>query len=314
MDSFTNKSEKNKSTTSSKIWSSLTASRRNFVGLFRKTEIHESWFEHIEESLILSDVGPKLSMDIINELRLLIKENPKNSEPNLAREKLISIIKNKLIQLKCENKFTENPTIIMIVGVNGSGKTTSIGKLAFHYKKNGKNILLAAGDTFRAAAQEQLVFWGAKNNVSVISQKNGDPAAIAYDSTKAAVARKAEILIIDTAGRLPTQLHLMDELKKIKKVVSKALPQGPHHIWMTIDGGAGQGVLKQVEAFHSALNLSGIIVTKLDGSAKGGMLLALSEEYKIPVRFVGVGEKIDDLEEFNPSASSTALIGTSDFI
>jgi fused signal recognition particle receptor len=197
----------------------------------------------------------------------------------------------------------------MIVGVNGSGKTTSIGKLAHYFKKMNKSVLLAAGDTFRAAAQEQLVHWATKNNIKVISQKDGDPGAIAFDSTKSAIARKSDILIVDTAGRLPTQLHLMEELKKIKKVISKALPSAPHHIWLTVDGGTGQSVLNQVTAFDKALGLNGIIVTKLDGSARGGMLLALSEKYKIPVRFVGLGEKVDDLEEFNSSASSSALIG-----
>ena len=292
-----------------RIWSSLTVSRKNFLGLFNKSKIENSWFEQIEESLILSDVGPQLSKDITSELELQIKQDSKITDQNLAREKLIKIIEKKLENLKTENNFTDVPTVIMIVGVNGSGKTTSIGKLAFFFKSMGKKVLLAAGDTFRAAAQEQLIFWGNSNNINVISQKDGDPAAIAFDGTKAAIARKSDVLIVDTAGRLPTQLHLMDELKKIKKVISKALPQSPHHIWLTLDGGTGQSGLNQVAAFNDALDLNGIIITKLDGSAKGGMLLALSNKYEIPVRFVGLGEKIDDLEEFNTSSSAEALIG-----
>ena len=309
MDSFTNKSEKIESNNNLRIWSSLTVSRKNFWGLFNSSKIENSWFEQIEESLILSDVGAQLSKEITTDLKLQIQKDSQITDQNLGRDKLLKIIQNKLEKLKIENNFTKAPTIIMIVGVNGSGKTTSIGKLAYFFKKMGKKVLLAAGDTFRAAAQEQLIHWGNTNGINVIFQKDGDPAAIAFDSTKAAVARKSDVLIVDTAGRLPTQLHLMEELKKIKKVISKALPQSPHHIWLTLDGGTGQSVLNQVAAFHNALDLSGIIITKLDGSAKGGILLALSNKYKIPVRFVGLGENIDDLEEFNPVTSAEALIG-----
>jgi len=309
MDSFTNKSEKIESNNNLRIWSSLTVSRKNFWGLFNSSKIENSWFEQIEESLILSDVGAQLSKEITTDLKLQIQKDYQITDQNLGRDKLLKIIQNKLEKLKIENNFTKAPTIIMIVGVNGSGKTTSIGKLAYFFKKMGKKVLLAAGDTFRAAAQEQLIHWGNTNGINVIFQKDGDPAAIAFDSTKAAVARKSDVLIVDTAGRLPTQLHLMEELKKIKKVISKALPQSPHHIWLTLDGGTGQSVLNQVAAFHNALDLSGIIITKLDGSAKGGMLLALSNKYKIPVRFVGLGENIDDFEEFNPATSAEALIG-----
>ena len=309
MDSFTNKSEKIESNNYLRVWSSLTVSRKNFWGLFNSSKIENSWFEQIEESLILSDVGAQLSKEITTDLKLQIQKDYQITDQNLGRDKLLKIIQNKLEKLKIENNFTKAPTIIMIVGVNGSGKTTSIGKLAYFFKKMGKKVLLAAGDTFRAAAQEQLIHWGNTNGINVIFQKDGDPAAIAFDSTKAAVARKSDVLIVDTAGRLPTQLHLMEELKKIKKVISKALPQSPHHIWLTLDGGTGQSVLNQVAAFHDALDLSGIIITKLDGSAKGGILLALSNKYKIPVRFVGLGENIDDLEEFNPVTSAEALIG-----
>ena len=309
MDSFTNKSEKIESNNNLRIWSSLTVSRKNFWGLFNSSKIENSWFEQIEESLILSDVGAQLSKEITTDLKLQIQKDSQITDQNLGRDKLLKIIQNKLEKLKIENNFTKAPTIIMIVGVNGSGKTTSIGKLAYFFKKMGKKVLLAAGDTFRAAAQEQLIHWGKTNDINVIFQKDGDPAAIAFDSTKAAVARKSDVLIVDTAGRLPTQLHLMEELKKIKKVISKALPQSPHHIWLTLDGGTGQSVLNQVAAFHNALDLSGIIITKLDGSAKGGILLALSNKYKIPVRFVGLGENINDLEEFNPVTSAEALIG-----
>ena len=310
MDSFTKKSEKNKSANSFRIWTSLTASRKNFLGLFNKSIIQDSWFEKIEDSLISSDVGPILSKDITAQLKLKIQQNPKSIDQNFAKKLLIKIIKDKLDSLKAHICYENTPTVIMVVGVNGSGKTTSIGKLACYFQKADKHVLLAAADTFRAAAQEQLIHWGTVNNISVVTQKNGDPSAIAFDATKAAIARKSDILIVDTAGRLPTQLHLMDELKKIKRVISKALPNAPHHVWLTIDGGTGQSVLNQVDTFHSTLSINGIIVTKLDGTAKGGMLLALSEKYNIPVRFVGLGEKIDDLIEFNSSASTSALIGT----
>jgi fused signal recognition particle receptor len=197
----------------------------------------------------------------------------------------------------------------MVAGVNGAGKTTSIGKLAHAWKSAGKTVLLGAGDTFRAAAREQLMVWGQRNQVDVISQAQGDPPAVAFDAVSAGVARRVDVVIVDTAGRLPTQLHLMEELKKVKRVMAKALPEAPHEIWLVIDGGTGQNAIAQVKAFDDALGLSGLVVTKLDGTAKGGVLLAIAKARPIPVRYIGVGEGIEDLQPFDAQAFAAALVG-----
>ena len=200
------------------------------------------------------------------------------------------------------------PLVMMVVGVNGTGKTTSIGKLAHWYGDIGYSILLAAGDTFRAAAREQLAVWGERNNVTVISQEGADAAAVAFDAVQSANARNVHILIADTAGRLPTQLHLMEELKKIKRVVQKADASAPHEVLLVIDGNTGQNALAQVKAFDEALQLTGLIVTKLDGTAKGGVLCAIAREKPIPVYFIGVGEKLEDLETFDAREFAQALL------
>jgi len=204
--------------------------------------------------------------------------------------------------------------VILLAGVNGSGKTTSIGKLAHYYQARGKSILLAAGDTFRAAAREQLASWGERNNVTVIAQKSGDAAAVIYDAVNAAVARGADVVLADTAGRLPTQLHLMEEIKKVKRVVAKALPGAPHEVLLVLDANIGQNALAQVRAFDAALGVTGLILAKLDGTAKGGAIAAIahlrshtSRERPIPVRFVGVGEGLDDLRPFNAEEFVNAL-------
>jgi fused signal recognition particle receptor len=197
----------------------------------------------------------------------------------------------------------------MVAGVNGAGKTTSIGKLAHAWKSEGKTVLLGAGDTFRAAAREQLMVWGERNQVDVIAQAQGDPSAVAYDAVSAAVARRIDVVIVDTAGRLPTQLHLMEELKKVKRVMAKAMADAPHEVWLVIDGGTGQNAIAQVKAFDDALGLSGLVVTKLDGTAKGGVLLAIAKARPIPVRYVGVGEGIEDLQPFDAKAFAAAMVG-----
>ncbi|MEY3016456.1 MAG: Signal recognition particle receptor FtsY, partial [Pseudomonadota bacterium] len=201
-----------------------------------------------------------------------------------------------------------SPRVIMVVGVNGAGKTTSIGKLAHQFKSEGQKVVLAAGDTFRAAAREQLMTWGERNGVDVISQTEGDPAAVAFDAVKAGQSRGADVVIVDTAGRLPTQLHLMEELKKVKRVVAKAMTDAPHEIWLVVDGGTGQNALVQAKAFDEALGLTGLVVTKLDGTAKGGVLLALAAQKPIAVQYIGVGERIEDLQVFNPNAFASALV------
>jgi len=203
----------------------------------------------------------------------------------------------------------DEPMVLMVVGVNGAGKTTSIGKLAHLAQSAGRRVLLAAGDTFRAAAQEQLQEWGRRNGVDVIAQSEGDPAAVAFDAVKAGLARRADWIIVDTAGRLPTQLHLMEELKKVKRVIGKAMETAPHEVWLVVDGGTGQNALAQAKAFDDALGLTGLVVTKLDGTAKGGVLLSLATERPIPVRFIGVGEGIEDLQAFEPKAFARAMIG-----
>jgi fused signal recognition particle receptor len=204
------------------------------------------------------------------------------------------------------------PLVLMIAGVNGAGKTTSIGKLAHHLQREGKSILLAAGDTFRAAAREQLAEWGARNDVQVIAQAGGDPAAVAFDAVSAGIARGTGVVIVDTAGRLPTQTHLMQELKKIHRVIGKAMPHAPHEVLLVLDGNTGQNMLAQVKSFDEAVPLTGLIVTKLDGTAKGGALVALAHTRRatpIPVYFIGVGEALEDLQAFSADEFAAALTG-----
>ena len=193
---------------------------------------------------------------------------------------------------------THQPFIIMLAGVNGAGKTTTIGKLAKYFQSQGKSVLLAAGDTFRAAAREQLMVWGERNNVTVIAQESGDSAAVIFDAIQAAKARGIDIVLADTAGRLPTQLHLMEEIKKVKRVIAKADPSGPHEILLVLDANTGQNALAQVKAFDDALQVTGLALTKLDGTAKGGVIAAIARVRPIPVRFIGVGEQMDDLRPF----------------
>jgi fused signal recognition particle receptor len=196
-----------------------------------------------------------------------------------------------------------------VVGVNGAGKTTSIGKLTRHLADAGEKVLLAAADTFRAAAREQLAIWADRNTVEIVSQEGGDPAAVSFDAVTAGRARGKDVVIVDTAGRLPTQLHLMEELRKIKRVVQKAQPGAPHEVLLVIDGNTGQNALAQVKAFDAALKLTGLVVTKLDGTAKGGVLAAIAQELPVPVYFIGVGEKLEDLETFNAREFAQALLG-----
>jgi len=193
--------------------------------------------------------------------------------------------------------------------VNGAGKTTSIGKLCKHFQSYDQSVLLAAGDTFRAAAREQLTIWGERNNVTVVSQESGDPAAVIFDAVNAARARGIDIVMADTAGRLPTQLHLMEELKKVKRVIAKAMPNAPHESLLVIDANTGQNALSQVKAFDDALGLTGLIVTKLDGTAKGGILAAIARQRPVPVYFIGVGEKVEDLQPFKAEEFADALLG-----
>ena len=290
--------------------------RKTLGSLFKSSQTDEAWFDALEESLILSDVGLPTTEQLIGKLRKAAKSE-KASSPEELKHLLIEEVAMLLKALEPnpnplyvhEQKTT--PEVWLVIGVNGAGKTTTIGKLCRLFQSQGKSVLLAAGDTFRAAARNQLLEWGGRNQVDVIMQESGDAAAVAHDAIHAAISRKSDILIIDTAGRLATQDHLMEELKKVKRVIGKALPGAPHQTLLILDGNTGQNGLSQVRAFHAALELSALIVTKLDGTAKGGVICALAhtlkDDPKPAVLALGKGEGIDDLAPFTASQYSSEL-------
>ena len=290
--------------------------RKTLGSLFQSSQTDEAWFDALEESLILSDVGLPTTEQLISKLRKAAKSE-KASSPEELKQLLIEEVAVLLKALEPkpnplyvhEQKTT--PEVWLVIGVNGAGKTTTIGKLCKLFQSQGKSVLLAAGDTFRAAARNQLLEWGGRNQVDVIMQESGDAAAVAHDAIHAAISRKSDILIIDTAGRLATQDHLMEELKKVKRVIGKALPGAPHQTLLVLDGNTGQNGLSQVRAFHAALELSALIVTKLDGTAKGGVICALAQTLgdgpKPAVLALGKGEGIDDLAPFTASQYSSEL-------
>jgi len=290
--------------------------RKTLGSLFKSTQTDEAWFDTLEDSLIQSDVGLPTTEQLIAKLRKAAKSE-KASSPEALQALLIQEVTVLLGALEPSPNplYTRNPATIpevwLVVGVNGAGKTTTIGKLCRLFQSQGKSVLLAAGDTFRAAARNQLQEWGGRNQVDVISQEGGDAAAVAHDAIHAAISRKSDILIIDTAGRLATQDHLMEELKKVKRVIGKALPGAPHQTLLVLDGNTGQNGLSQVKAFHGAMGLTGIIVTKLDGTAKGGVICALAytlqDGPKPAVLALGKGEGIDDLVAFTASQYSSEL-------
>jgi fused signal recognition particle receptor len=298
----------------SRLKSGLTKTRDQLSRLMGRPVVDEDWFEEVESALIMADAGAQNSAQIVAELRASLKQRPvdQQTEPEGLRQRLSSLLTDRLQAIAPSapdlKETHSGPRVIMVVGVNGAGKTTSIGKLAHQFKAEGQKVVLAAGDTFRAAAREQLMTWGERNGVDVIAQAEGDPAAVAFDAVKAGQSRGADVVIVDTAGRLPTQLHLMEELKKVKRVVAKAMVDAPHEIWLVVDGGTGQNALVQTRAFHEALGLTGLVVTKLDGTAKGGVLLALAAQQPIAVQYIGVGEGIEDLQAFNPEAFASALV------
>jgi fused signal recognition particle receptor len=268
----------------------------------RHSKVEETLFEELEAALISADVGIHAATRIIQELRRIAAARQIVDGSALQTEfktLLVELVRPLEKQLDAGGA---KPFVIMVAGVNGAGKTTTIGKLAKYFQSQGLSVLLAAGDTFRAAAREQLITWGERNNIAVIAQVQGDSAAVIFDAVQAATARKIDVVIADTAGRLPTQLHLMEEISKVKRVIAKAIAGAPHEILLVIDANTGQNALSQVRAFDKALGLTGLVVTKLDGTAKGGMIAALASarpEQVIPVRFIGVGESIDDLRPFN---------------
>jgi fused signal recognition particle receptor len=267
----------------------------------RYPKVDEALFEELETSLITADVGVSATGALIDQLRKIQREQ-KISDGAALRDAFKRLLTQMLLPLERPLEVSAHkPFVIMVAGVNGAGKTTTIGKLAKHFQGQGKSVMLAAGDTFRAAAREQLMTWGARNNVTVIAQEGGDSAAVIFDAISAARSRGIDVVLADTAGRLPTQLHLMEEIKKVKRVIAKADPSAPHETLLVLDANTGQNALVQVKAFDDALALTGLVVTKLDGTAKGGMIAALASTRPanpIPVRFIGVGESIDDLKPF----------------
>jgi fused signal recognition particle receptor len=297
----------------SKLGAGLSKTRAQISQLFGGAQLDDDWFEQVESALIMADVGARASQVIVKDLRDSLRKEPLpvGDDPQAVRRRLADILASRLqrLQRKDSQAASSLPRVVMLVGVNGAGKTTTIGKLTHFETQRGNKVLLAAGDTFRAAAREQLLTWGTRNGVDVIAPTGqADPAAIAFDAVSAGLARQVDCVIVDTAGRLPTQLHLMEELKKVKRVMAKAMAQAPHETWLVVDGGTGQNALAQVKAFHEALGLTGLVVTKLDGTAKGGVLLALAEQQPIPVAFIGVGEGLEDLQPFDAQAFAQALI------
>jgi fused signal recognition particle receptor len=262
--------------------------------------------ESLEEALIRADVGVGISMDIVEDLRKTSWRNAESLRERLS-EKVQVILRE--VEAPLDVTIAKTPFVIMVIGVNGVGKTTTIGKLATWLTDRGKTVLLGAGDTFRAAAVEQLEVWGKRVGCTVIKhQEGGDPGAVAFDAIRSAVAKNIDVVILDTAGRLHTKVNLMEELKKIQRVVQRELPEAPHENLLVVDGSTGQNALDQARLFNQAVGVTGMVVTKLDGTAKGGIVIPIAKEMKIPIRFIGVGEGVDDMKEFYADEFTDALI------
>jgi fused signal recognition particle receptor len=301
-----------KSSWLSRLKSGLSRTGQSLGGIFVGVKVDENLFEELESALIMADAGMEATQKLLTALRARVK---KDRIDDAARVKtaLREILADHLRPL--ERNFDlrrARPLVVMIAGVNGAGKTTSIGKLAHTFQAQGASVLLAAGDTFRAAAREQLVEWGRRNNVNVIAQDGGDPAAVAFDAVNAGRARGVDVVMVDTAGRLPTQLNLMEELKKIRRVIGKADPSAPHEVLLVVDGNTGQNAISQIRAFDAAITLTGLVVTKLDGTAKGGTLAAVAAGSQgvrpVPVYWIGVGESMEDLQPFKADEFAQALL------
>lgn len=287
----------------------LAKTSANLTTLFVGARIDDDLYEELEAALLMADAGVEATQFLLDALKKKVKDE-KLTEADQVRLALKALLLDLLQPLQKSLELGRHqPLVMMIAGVNGAGKTTTIGKLAKHMQRHQQSVLLAAGDTFRAAAREQLAIWGERNNVNVISQESGDPAAVAFDAVSSAKAKGLDVVMVDTAGRLPTQLHLMEELKKIRRVLGKAMDGAPHEVLLVIDGNTGQNALAQVIAFDDALQLTGLVVTKLDGTAKGGVLAAIAKNRPIPVYFIGVGEQIEDLQAFNAQEFVDALLG-----
>ena len=277
------------------------------TGVFARRKLDEQTLEELETALLTADVGVAATQQLLEDLRARWKRAGADEDPKdhlkAALVDLIAPLEKPLVIKRAR------PFVIMLAGVNGAGKTTSIGKLARLFQSQGHSVLLAAGDTFRAAAREQLEVWGARNGVTVISQAGGDPGAVMFDAIAAAKARGIDVVLADTAGRLPTQLQLMEEIRKVQRVIRKADADAPHETLLVLDANTGQNTLAQVKAFDDALGLTGLVLTKLDGSAKGGIVAAIAKERPIPLRFIGVGEGLEDLKPFVATEFVDALVG-----
>jgi fused signal recognition particle receptor len=291
-----------------KLSSGLRKTSSNISQVFTGAQIDDHLYEELESALLLADTGVKATGFLLADVKRRVAASGA-TRPVQVKNILIASLTELLRPLEKPLVIGEfKPTVIMVAGVNGAGKTTSIGKLTKHLANEGASVLLAAADTFRAAAREQLAIWADRNTVEIVSQEGGDPAAVSFDAVTAGKARGKDVVLVDTAGRLPTQLHLMEELKKIRRVVQKADATAPHEVILVIDGNTGQNALSQVRAFDDALQLTGLIVTKLDGTAKGGVLAAIAQEKPVPVYFIGVGEKLEDLETFSAREFALALL------
>ncbi|MFU1998258.1 signal recognition particle-docking protein FtsY [Bordetella avium] len=296
----------------SRLKQGLARTGQSIGGIFVGVKVDENLFEELESALIMADAGIEATDKLLTALRARVKKE-RIEDPAQVKAALRQLLADHLKPLERQFDLKRaQPLVVMIAGVNGAGKTTSIGKLAHTFQRQGASVLLAAGDTFRAAAREQLVEWGSRNNVTVIAQDGGDPAAVAFDAVNAGRARAAGVVMIDTAGRLPTQLHLMEELKKIRRVIGKADAAAPHEVLLVIDGNTGQNALAQIRAFDAAIQLTGLVVTKLDGTAKGGTLAAVAAGSQgvrpVPVYWIGVGEGLEDLQPFVAEEFASALL------
>ncbi|WP_183006020.1 signal recognition particle-docking protein FtsY [Achromobacter sp. UMC71] len=296
----------------SRLKQGLSRTGQSIGGIFVGVKVDENLFEELESALIMADAGLEATEKLLTALRARVKKE-RIEDPAQVKAALRQLLADHLRPLERAFDLKQAKTlVVMIAGVNGAGKTTSIGKLAHTFQRQGASVLLAAGDTFRAAAREQLVEWGSRNNVTVISQDGGDPAAVAFDAVNAGRARGMGVVMVDTAGRLPTQLHLMEELKKIRRVIGKADASAPHEVLLVVDGNTGQNALAQIRAFDAAINLTGLVVTKLDGTAKGGTLAAVAAGSQgvrpIPVYWIGVGESLEDLQPFVADEFAGALL------
>lgn len=296
-----------------RLFSGLAKSRERvgtqLKSLFSRGKVDDELLEELETLLLTSDVGVEATEHLLQALKTKAKQ-AKLDTPEAIHQALANILFELLSPLEqALDVNSPKPFVIMIAGVNGAGKTTSIGKLAKYFQSQGKSVLLAAGDTFRAAAREQLQTWGERNGITVISQESGDPAAVIFDAIAAAKARGIDVVLADTAGRLPTQLHLMEEIAKVRRVIQKADPTAPHESLLVLDANIGQNALQQVKAFDKAINITGLVLTKLDGTAKGGVVAAIARQTPKPIRFIGVGEGIDDLRPFVARDFVDALLG-----